>query len=178
MKKQPLLLIFFLTLFLLSSRCKKQNTEPQLPPETTTGAMTFGCKVNGKVLLPKGGTLGSGLSVEYQYLGQGNGGGWFLGLSGSDYQSNPKTGITINTDSLLLLEGNVYSMKEAKGFAYASYQNGLNFYYIYPNDTGQIIITKHNQSQRILSGKFWFTATSVYDQTKVSITEGRFDVRY
>lgn len=170
--------IVFFSLILLSSRCKKQNAEPQLPPETTTGAMTFGCKVNARVLLPNGGTLGPGLSVEYQNLGQGIGGGWFLGVSGSDYQSNPKSGITINTDSLLLIEGTVYPMREAKGFAYATYQNGLNFYYIYPNDTGQLTITKHDQSQRILSGRFWFTATSVYDQTKVSITEGRFDVRY
>ncbi len=178
MKLHLHLLVLLFSITLLSSRCKKQNAEPQLPSETTTGAMTFGCKVDGKVLLPKGGTLGTGLSVEYQYLGSGNGGGWFLGLSGSDYQSNPRLGITINTDSLLLIEGNLYPMREAKGFAYATYQNGLNFYYIYPDDTGRLIITKHDQSQKILSGRFSFTATSIYDKSKVTVTEGRFDVRY
>jgi hypothetical protein len=172
--------IFFLLLFsslLLNSKCRKEN-EPQLPPETTIGANTFGCKIDGKIFMPKGNNGMPGISAEYPYLGTGIGGGWFLGVSGNNLQSNPITGITINTDSLLLEEGRSYLMKEKKGYPYAIYQNGLNLYYIRSDDTGEITITKHNQSSRILSGRFSFTATSIYDQNKARVTEGRFDIRY
>ena len=58
------------------SQCKKNKTdEPQLPPETTTGAMTFGCKVNGKVFVPKDGRGKPGLFCQYVNLGAGPGGG-------------------------------------------------------------------------------------------------------
>jgi hypothetical protein len=172
----PLFLLF--SLLLLSSSCKKKNTEPELPPETTIGAMTFGCKVNGKVFVPKGSLDGPAITSQYIYLGTGQGGGWFLNLSGANRIDEPRITIGIETDSLFIEEGKTYRMKEAKGHSYAGLLKGLNLYYIYPADSGELIITKHNQQERILSGRFWFTATSVYDQTKMSITEGRFDVRY
>ena len=67
--------LLFLTI-LSGSNCKKSSTtEDQLPPETTTGAMTFGCKVDGKVFVPKDGKGKPGLYVQYVYLGNGPGGG-------------------------------------------------------------------------------------------------------
>lgn len=52
MKHQYLLLFTCLfTLLLSSSCCKKDHF--LLPPETTTDANTFGCKVNGKVFVPR-----------------------------------------------------------------------------------------------------------------------------
>ena len=170
----PLLLLFF-SFTLLSSRCKKQNTEPQLPPETTTGAMTFGCKVNGKVFVPKGSIDGPAITAQYIFLGNGFGGGWWLNLSAVNrYESK---GVYFRTDTLLLLENNVYSFKREKGYPSAEYAMGLIDYFMENNDTGNIIITRHDLNQRILSGRFSFTATS-NDGQKVNITDGRFDVRY
>ena len=173
----PLLLLFF-SVTLLSSRCKKQNTEPQLPPETTTGAMTFGCKVNGKVYLPKGGDGFPGIITEYPFLGNGPGGGWFLNIATRDQSiSSNSPGVSITTDSLLLIEGNSYQLQIGKGLAAGEYFLGIFSYKIKNNDNGTLIITKHDQIQRILSGRFSFTATNNNGQ-KVNITEGRFDVRY
>jgi hypothetical protein len=53
MKKYIFLLILLASLS--SVKCKKTDIGDQLPPITTTGANTFGCKVDGKVWLPHGG---------------------------------------------------------------------------------------------------------------------------
>ena len=53
------------------SQCKKNKDKPQLPAETTIGAMTFGCKINGLVFLPKDGRGHPGLYVQYVNLGTG-----------------------------------------------------------------------------------------------------------
>ena len=73
MKRQSFLLLACLFSLLLSApHCKKDRFE--LPPETTTGANTFGCKVNGKVFVPRDGNGRPGLFCQYAYLGEGEGG--------------------------------------------------------------------------------------------------------
>lgn len=73
MKRQYFLLFTCLFSLLLSaSRCKKSHFD--LPPETTTGANTFGCKVNGKVFVPRDGKGKPGLYCQYVNLGEGEGG--------------------------------------------------------------------------------------------------------
>lgn len=69
------LLLFSITFLLLSGSCRK-NRQPnpidQLPPETTTGANTFGCLIDGKLFKPGGAQLSGGsLSCNYQYLNGG-----------------------------------------------------------------------------------------------------------
>ncbi len=177
MKLHLSLLVLFFSLVLSSSRCKKQNTEPQLPPETTTGAMTFGCKVNGKVFVPRGGEGYPGIITEYPFLGNGSGGGWFLNIAAVDRSSDFLPRVSITTDSLFLEEGNTYQLKKEKGYAKGQYGYNLFLYQITTGDIGELVITKHNQTQRILSGRFSFTATNNNGE-KVNITEGRFDVRY
>jgi hypothetical protein len=171
--------IFFLLLFsslLLNSKCRKEN-EPQLPPETTTGANTFGCKIDGKVFTPKGTIISPALIVEHIFLGNGPGGGWFLNIGAGNRIDNPKQNVSIRTDSLLLLEGTSYPLKKLKGYAYGDHLSSIIPYGMNSNDTGELYISKHDQAQRILSGRFYFTATNQNGE-KVTITEGRFDVRY
>lgn len=179
--KLPLsLTLFFIAFLFLSLKCKKQNTntEPQLPPETTTGAMTFGCKIDGKVFIPKDGGGLSGLKTEYLFLGNGPGGGWFLNIAARDRSTTTsRPGISITTDSLLLVEGIQYELQKQKGYANGEHFLGLYTYKIIFPDSGTLIITKHNQTERILSGRFSFTATN-QNGTKVNVTDGRFDIRY
>lgn len=56
MKPQSLLIYFLTVTVLTASMCKKKPVDPidQLPPETQTGANTFGCLVNGEVFKPGG----------------------------------------------------------------------------------------------------------------------------
>ncbi len=67
--------------------------------------------------------------------------------------------------------------KQQKGFASAFYQNGLE-YNTTNNNSGELKITKFDQTNRILSGTFFFTGTNISTGEKVNITDGRFDVRY
>ena len=171
----------FITLFTFN-QCKKNKNkdEPKLPPETIVGAMTFGCKVNGEVFVPQDGGGRPGLFAQYANLGSGLGGGWFLSINVTDNKTQNSKNITINTDSLLVQSG-TYILKKVKGNSFCTYfdfPNGsLNIYEIIQPDSGELVITKHDQTQRILSGNFHFNVTN-QTGVKVIITEGRFDVRY
>ena len=161
------------------SHCKKHKNDPQLPSETTIGAMTFGCNVNGQIFLPKDGNGKPGLFVQYVYLGNVPGGGWHLNIPAYNYTT--KRGVSIETDSLLLIEGMTYHFKTTIGTANAFYRenipNGVNVYQKLDNENGSLIIKKHDQVQRILSGTFSFIGADGNGE-KVNITDGRFDIRY
>lgn len=174
---KPLLITATVAILFTFSQCKKKTEEPQLPPETTTGAMTFGCKVNGKVFVPKGGRGRPGLYAQYVNLGAGPGGGWFLNIPATNWLPNPPEGVNIETDSLLVSQGQTYQFKNLKGSARAFYDNG-NVYQKLNADTGELKITKFDQTTRIVSGTFFFIGTNLTTGEKISITEGRFDIRY
>ena len=178
-------LVYSLLLFTLlsSSNCKKSSaTEDQLPPETTTGAMTFGCKVDGKVFVPKDGNGKPGLYVQYVYLGNGVDEGWHLNIPAFDYNDNPNKGVSILTDSLFLEEGTSYFFNNSTGNPQAFYrESGSNGVAVFPkldSDSGMLNITKHDKINHILSGNFFFTGTNTSTNQKVSITDGRFDIKY
>ncbi len=159
------------------SQCKKNKTEePQLPPETTTGAMTFGCKVNGKIFVPKDGREKPGLYVQYVNLGAGVGGGWFLNIPATNWVPSTPEGVNIETDSLLVSEGMTYAFKNQKGSPRAFYDIGAS--YVALDNDGFLKITKFDQSNRILSGTFSFIGTNTANGEKLNITDGRFDIRY
>ena len=70
-----LLLSFLLITLFTFSNCKKNkptNPVDELPPETQTGANTFGCLVNGQVFKPGGAQLSGGsLQCNYQFVNNG-----------------------------------------------------------------------------------------------------------
>jgi hypothetical protein len=176
-KLLPVVLIIFL---FTSAQCKKDKPEPQLPPATTVGAMTFGCKINGKVFPPRDGNGHTGLFVQYVNLGNVPDGGWHLNIPAYDYKD--RRGITIQTDSLLLVEGVTYAFKEPeKGHPLIFYEEvkngGTDVYGKLNSDSGYLYVTKHDQINHILSGTFYFTGTKLATGEKVNVSEGRFDVR-
>jgi hypothetical protein len=124
------------------SNCKKDKYDPQLPPETTTGAMTFGCRINGEVFVPRDGNGRPGLIAEYVYLGSGSGGGWFLNIPAVDYKISPSKSISIVTDSLLLQEGLVYEFKTTKGNVKTYYDSGFELFPKINSETGSLHIKK------------------------------------
>ncbi|MFT3948610.1 MAG: hypothetical protein QM763_16725 [Agriterribacter sp.] len=177
--KRPSFLLFacLFSLLLSAAHCKKDRFE--LPPETTTGANTFGCKVNGKVFVPRDGKGKPGLFCQYVNLGSGEGGGWFLNIPATDWKGKGYPSMGITTDSLFIEEGGTYPFKRrTKGYANAEYDFGSKNYIIIPPDSGELIITKHDPLRRILSGRFWFDGTDKESGEKVEIREGRFDIVY
>jgi hypothetical protein len=186
MKNVTTILLGLATIWLLGfSQCKKnKDAEAQLPPETATGAMTFGCKVNGKVFVPRDGRGRLGLFCRYVNLGSGPGGGWYLSIPATDWVPETIPAVDITTDSLLLVEGMSYDFKlgsnnqPIKGTVQAVYSNGFNSYPKISNEAGSLLIKKFDQSNRIISGTFSFIGTNTANGEKLNITEGRFDIRY
>ena len=127
--------------------------------------------------MPKDGRGKPGLFAQYVYMSTGSRLGWYLNIPATDWTDRALPSMGIETDSLLVEQNSTYSLKKQKGFASISYSQGENQFNITPFDTGSLTITKHDQALRILAGRFSFTASSGGGE-KISVTEGRFDIRY
>jgi hypothetical protein len=176
MRSLPLLLSWFLVVLLLP-QCTKKNPTPQLPPETTTGAMTFGCKIDGRVFVPRNYYTRTGLYVQYVNLGPGKGGGYFLNIPATDWAAETIEAVRITTDSLLVQEGKTYPFRTSRGSARAEYHASVDYEKL-DQDDGELTITHFDPSQGIISGRFHFVGTDKATGRQVHVTEGRFDVRF
>ncbi|QIL78437.1 DUF6252 family protein [Hymenobacter sp. HDW8] len=165
-----------LVALLLLSQCQKKDPSP-LPLETRTGAMTFGCKIDGRVFGPRDGRGKPGLEVHYVHLGEGKGGGYYLNIPASDFRLNPIERVSVTADSLLVEEGKTYSFQTSKGSAQAFYARG-NQYQKLEQDTGELTITRFDRTTGILAGRFHFVGTDKTTGRQVHVTDGRFDVRF
>lgn len=181
MKFSKHLLLFLVPVLLAGFHCKKDKTpEEQLPPETQTGAGTFGCLVNGNVFKPKGDPSGGPiLSCAYQLIN----GAYYFQLAALNKGGSINYGVGIFTDSLIIKEGVklILRNKNVKGEAYGLYSiseiQGLTNYITNAIDTGDISIKKLDEVNRIVSGTFWFDAKNS-SGVKVQVRSGRFDIKY
>lgn len=183
---KPLLLIFLCSLLIGSSCRKHKPIDPvsQLPPETQTGANTFGCLVNGQVFKPGGAQLSGGsLSCNYQFV---NGGYYFrLAAISRNNNTGESKSIGLFTDSLRIEQGieYIFSAPQIKGGAYAVYgyskPTPMTIYDYETNQiyNGTVLVKKLDTVNQIISGTFRFKAVSTNSDT-VKITDGRFDVHY
>lgn len=155
--------ILFLCLLFLGA-CKDrliEIKEPTLPLETQTGARTFGCFVDGKLYVPKGGSSPGrhAISTNIQFD--------ILNLK----TDNGSDGINISTSGLNGTGD--YSIASNNGFA--NYIIGSNNY---ESTVGTLTITKYDKISRIISGRFFFSAKDPKTGKTVNVTEGRFDVTF
>jgi len=185
-------LLSFLTVLLLficlsSSSCKKdksKNPIDQLPPETQTGANTFGCLVDGKVFKPAGsGLSGPNLAGTYQYIGNTDPYGYVFAVSGTNKKDPDNiTGVAFVFDSVEMKVG-VYPLVQRKnGQGMGQYridQRNGQFSQYYTNNivTGVLNLKKFDLTNQIASGTFWFNAINDKGDT-VKVTDGRFDIRF
>jgi hypothetical protein len=180
--------IFLVFTIFTFSECKKNDKTPaeQLPPQTQTGANTFGCLVNGQVFKPGGASLSGGsLSSNYQFLGAGPEDFHFrLAAINRNNSSGVSHSVGLFTDSIRIIEGIEYPLKKAgSNGGYAIYgfatSNPIFFDDYATTDlvSGLIKIKKFDSVNQIISGTFWFNAMNENGDT-IKITDGRFDVRY
>lgn len=186
--KHLLILLSLFFIALTASDCKKHklgNPVDQLPPETQTGANTFGCLVNGKVFLPKGPSLSPILTCYYQYIYYPSPVGYVFQVAANNksdkffFQS-----INIGSDSLKLIEGKAYNLEESiRGGSRGNYvkaktdNTSYDNYFTYSPSSGQFVVTKFDEINQIASGTFWFNAIDS-NGDRVHITDGRFDMQF
>jgi hypothetical protein len=169
---------------LSASKCKKDKppVDPvsQLPPETQTGANTFGCLVDGKVFLPKGAPFGGPiLQCAYQYLDNGSSKGFYFQLSASHrYSTQNIKSIALGTENLKLKEG-AFVLEDAfqDGKAFGLFSESGKGNYTQKYLPGLLTITKFDEINQIVSGTFWFSVVVSPGDT-IQITDGRFDMQF
>jgi hypothetical protein len=177
MKRIKILLLLFAFANMFAACKKDKNTEDQLPPATQSGAGTFGCKINGKVFIPKG-TNGTGrpnphIQYDYDLNGQP-----YLSIEVFQFPTDVNSGIRIGYNFLNTV--GFYGLKDSFSFLVSPLPGtmcgGLS------SDSlikvmGGSSITNLNNSSRIISGTFDFKYKKPQCDT-VSITDGRFDIKF
>lgn len=193
------LILILLTSFTLSC-CNKdnitrqQNTINILPPITTSGANTFGCKINGVVMVPRnsigyippGSThnpafYSKGINYEYETIlavdrrEETKSGGVYL-----YFQSQPVINTNIPIGTQPIYDGispiDLGSNDHYKNYIYITrYVNNVAQFYVSIENTGTYEILKSDLF--IISGTFSCKAVNLNNPNDIiDITEGRFDV--
>ncbi|MBJ7880276.1 hypothetical protein [Gelidibacter salicanalis] len=190
--KKFMMLLLVLVLFTSGSCSDDDEFGPTLPPITQTGENTFGCYVDGKLLIPRDGTgtlhtqdkgvsfWGSPNQFEYNEISvrdfkTGNWG--LLNLHIVDLHKNGKGSYTIynsNCEDGIDAKENINIttrwLDSASGNLkwYCSVENG-----------GTLTITRYDFENRIVSGTFNCTVQNRDDPSdRIEITEGRFDLKW
>lgn len=184
-------LFFILMAFLLTGcRDSSEDDAAKLPPETQTGANTFGCLVNGRLFYPRDGTfdiMGNNKAVRY------------AGSASSTYQydeiyvANFKDGKPINEIYFHIhdlptkgvgeyvwkesnfnkgIDGLMQNYLYVRAFDYTT--NTWKWYTSYEN-SGKTVITKYG-GQPIVSGTFSGKLKTADGKEEIEITNGRFDI--
>ena len=176
MKNKTLMLYaFIIMLCFCFAQCKKTNTPDQgeqLPPETHTGAFTFGCKVDGKIYTSKGkGGLLANQYVNFNYLVDST-----INILVGNSESKFNLYIKMKYRGNL---GQHTTLGYYRGGQFFDNSNGTisnSSNTCYTNDTliGRINI-KYFSPNNILAGTFEMDA--INDNGRIiRITEGRFDI--
>jgi hypothetical protein len=182
-----LLLLLPLVVFLGASCTLIDALKPvptALPPETQTGANTFGCLVDGKLLVPY--SDDSNLEALSKELQSPYGGlfGISCGFykSGSSKQSLGFLIRRIQKEGIYKLYYNhqEYLTNGINTKDGAEYRIDDNYYNMKVSKSSLTVeITKFDQKNYIVAGRFYGTLYDEQDSTrKVEITQGRFDVKF
>lgn len=172
--------IKFLFIILLLFSCKDDDDQPlnpleQLPKATQTGEMTFGCLVNGKVFKPK--FFGSNrLNAFYQFVR----GAYSLGISSTE-EGEGAGSIGIFATDVEDFGPGVYDLVEEESGNFSAIYilgGGLELDSTTSSENpGELIITKFDKVNHIISGTFEFT-TFDSNGAEIKISDGRFDLMY
>jgi hypothetical protein len=162
----------------LLASCKKEVTA--LPAATQTGANTFGAKVNGVLWKPQGfGPLPANDILEARMSGHD------IIINARNFSSSPNetefqlTIYNVTAPGTYMLNTDVTHPNGTASYGYYVKRNFTpqNEWLTSSNYTGQVIITRIDDVNRIVSGTFEFSAGSIYNTEVLQVTEGRFDVK-
>ncbi|WP_299672998.1 hypothetical protein [uncultured Polaribacter sp.] len=187
-KTKTLIMLLFLTIG--CSETEKEVFTPTLPPITQTGENTFGCYIDGKLLVPRDRSVFGGTTVK--------------GMTISEYSSSPTE---IDFFNLRIIDGQsdvgdfsfylynldelgegTYNIKKGNLWQSTSDIKTINFWLKTPRNIsvkryfsiengGTLTIIKYDYTNGIISGTFSCKAINNNDSSDViEITEGRFDI--
>lgn len=184
--KLYIFILLFLILGCSSDDDQNLTSDPvqQLPEATQVGANTAGALVNGEPITPQGGGITPNLTAYYQLID----GEYYFSVRFFKATNNNTiiTGLEVASNELVIEPNNTYPLNitptpsevGAGGVCNKSVLNvSQTSYYTQNGYTGELTITHLDETNRIVSGTFWFDAVNE-DGEVVEVREGRFDVTY
>jgi hypothetical protein len=177
--KRQISFVLLLLWLCIASGCdwfRRKDPETQLPPETQTGANTFGCLLNGKVWLPEG-FRGPLVSPNFEVVYDPTYKEGWLSVNAFQYLDNETIGIGISGASIAQigtypLNKPVVEPARAAGYSSNACEYLGNLQGVYCN--GSLTITRLDMQQGIVSGRFEFVLAKQGCDT-IKVTQGRFD---
>lgn len=175
MKIQIIALLILCCLLFSSWSCKKEKVGIDgLPAITQTGENTFGCLVNGELLIPKYGKGFGGRTILETTYGPSAS----LRLSAVDRSSKELPSVTLYS-YVPLKSGLIIPLVDGTDNFHASGEYFIDSNNFRTNNElkGELTISYFDEVKHIVSGRFWFDALNK-NGDKVEIREGRFDIKY
>ncbi len=179
---------YILMLAFASCKSCKKEVNP-LPPETQTGANTFGCLIDGQPYIPNGsGGFGGAKPITggYAYTPQSCSSkydvwvttyrkdGWdfsiYLENVGNKTGKYPLKYTTPGAPTILCPPNHAIFYKYISPSETAVYATDSEY-------TGEVTITRADTVNKIVSGTFFFKARRPATGETIEITNGRFDVK-
>ncbi|WP_026977447.1 hypothetical protein [Flavobacterium tegetincola] len=195
MKTKILLFLTILSLVSCSSDDSSNDPASRLPPETQTGANTFGCIIDGKILLPRSGNTSQINPLYGARLLRGFAEFDFdyYELEIIDHKSNRSASFYIHMHNAVQNGVGSYIIDESNGMngidGYAHNYIHCNVYsretssyqkYVSFENSGSFIITKSMRNAttgNIISGTFNCKVRNINNPNdEIEITDGRFDI--
>jgi hypothetical protein len=173
-------ILFSSLALILFASCKKEISG--LPEATQTGANTFGARVNGEMWIPQQfGPFNASNLLEARLLGNN------FYLKAQNFASSPNEsefdlaigGLTGTGTYSLNVNTNYPSQGVNYGYYVKRNLTPINEWITSASNIGSITITRFDTTARIISGTFQFTGGEINNSASaVSVTDGRFDVKY
>ncbi len=165
---KPTLFLFALCAMLLTGmKCKKENlTKDDLPPVTQEGKKTFGCIVNGLILIPRTSSSSPPLTAEKGINS--------YSIKVSSNLSNPgKQRLYLsfkkNASNQIILDCITYY--------YEKYNGGTDYKICQPFNY-ELNVNRLDYVNLIFSGTFSVDVPATSNSPAFKITDGRFDVKF
>jgi hypothetical protein len=189
------LLLFAITFFKCEDNINNQQTfRPTLPLITLTGKNTFGCYIDGKLLIPRDGTGGikknnKGLS----YFGLGDGPNYIHNeIYIDDRKSEKGSLMRIHLVELHKNGEGTFNINKSNCQNGLEANNNINIncrvyddteqiykWYCSIENAGKLTITRYDLNNRIISGTFNCTMQNKENPKDIiEITDGRFDIKW
>ena len=194
MKKQILFLALVVQFLASCSNDEKGSScQDSLPAVTTTGANTFGCCINGNLLIPRDGTgTFGGSDNAVTIYGDPTGNQQYTEIQVKDYKSNRTASLLLHIQNLNQNGVNIYTINASNG---SSNIDGFNHTYIHcrifnvetnsyqyyrsMENSGVLNIINYElvpNVKLIVSGTFNCTLKNSSDSNDIiEIKDGRFD---
>lgn len=155
----------------MANGCKPK--EDPLPAPTTEGLNTFGCKINGKVWVANGirndqGPAAKAIEVEFRQLSATT---FYLFIHTN---ASTKDRVQLSMPKGVIGTNRLRNRYDEPFAVY--YDNQFRLFTSMEANPGNVVITRLDTVNRIVSGTFEFDGQYPVSKEIVRVTEGRFDI--